>query len=160
MRKSRIWLLIALLCIVISFPWRGYVSYARADDLPFYRDSSNIVYVTHGYCYHDIPDCPPTKHPYALDASEAIRLGFLCCSKCSPLVLDYSPAEPEFAEDDIIVYMMVNDEHYHSNTNCTHFDAPEWVRHKRRIFPHVQITLEEAEHLDLQPCKSCKPPKY
>lgn len=155
MRKSRIWLAVFLCGFVLSFACLQGLADALTEDTCYYLDEVDTVYVTHGYCYHSISDCRNTNDSYAVDASEALRLGYKACSNCDPLIWHLIPMKMEFDEEDIVVYMQVEDLHYHTDDMCSKFDAPK----DGRIHPRVPITLEEAEHLELQPCKSCKPPK-
>ena len=130
---------------------------AQADAIPFYLDSLDTVYVTKtGYCYHAIPDCINSTYTYEITGAEAIRLGYKACSNCEPFVLDaISPSDP-FTDEDTLVYMMVQDEHYHASDTCKAFDKPE----KGRVCPRVQITLDEAKYLEKDRCPVCNPPKY
>ncbi len=128
-----------------------------AEDMPFYLDSSDIVYVTlNGYCYHAVSDCGTSKYTYQIDASEAMRLGYRKCSRCGPATLEPPATDDDLPEGERIVYMMVEDNHYHNSPTCPDFDAPE----DNRVFFPVAITLEEAKYLEKDRCPVCKPPKY
>jgi hypothetical protein len=156
LRRLSAWLLccalLAAMPILIAEAEKG-----GANFKPFYLNSADTVYVTqNGYCYHAVSDCGTSKYTYQIAAAEAKRLGYRACSRCEPFATKAAFTDAVLPEDDVIVYMMVEDNHYHASATCEDFDPPE----DGRVFPHVAITLEEAEYLEKDRCPVCKPPKY
>lgn len=156
MRKSRRW--VALLCCVLltaCLPaWQhGFAGQAAADDIPFYLNGVDIVYVTEtGIRYHLVSDCGNTQVSYAITAREAVRLGYTPCGRCNPppaiRLTDVLP----FTADETTVYLLVKDPDYHSSPAC------KGIHDSNGKYAPVPVTLGEAQYLEKYPCKKCRPP--
>jgi hypothetical protein len=155
--------LAALVCCCVLaaafalFPAQRAGGQADSETPPPWLDGVDIVYVTKtGYCYHAIPDCGYSKYIRSINRSEAVRIGYQQCSNCKPSIAIPGIINNPLNEDnELIVYIMVEDDHYHANASCEAFDPSE----DGRVFPHVPVTLEEAYYLIKKPCRVCKPIK-
>ena len=120
----------------------------------FYCTGADLVDVTKtGHCYHSIADCGNTKTSYRLTAREAVRLGYDACDNCDPFALSLGEGDFTLPQDETVVYLVVQDEHYHRDATCNA------IQDQDGKYAPVAVTLAEAKHLDKKPCKTCKPPK-
>ncbi len=152
--KTRLALLCCVLLTVCLSLWHtGMPRQAAAEDIPFYLDGVDIVYVTEtGIRYHMVSDCGNTQVAYAITAREAERLGYTPCGRCHPLPAIPFMDEPPFPTDETIVYLIVKDADYHSDPAC------KAIRDSNGTYAPIPVTLDEAKYLEKYPCKKCRPP--